>query len=58
MSTIHMTRNPDEYPEPHSAEVHPEEVENYRTAGFLPADPLDHDGDGKKGGSRKKKAAE
>lgn len=39
-----------------TADVHPDEVENYRAGGFEPADkadPLDHDGDGKKGGSPK-----
>lgn len=55
---IKMTRDPELYPAPHEADVHPDEVENYRAGGFSPADPLDHDGDGKKGGSRKKKAAE
>lgn len=56
--TIKMTRSAD-HPAPHCADVHPAEVENYRTAGFMPAEPLDHDGDGIKGGSlprRNKKA--
>lgn len=29
------------------------DVETWRGYGFEPADPLDHDGDGKSGGSRK-----
>jgi hypothetical protein len=34
------------------ADVHPDEVENYRAGGFEVVDhPLDHDGDGKPGGS-------
>lgn len=52
MSTIKMVRDAEQYPAPHAADVHPEEVENYRLGGFVPADPLDHDGNGKKGGSR------
>lgn len=57
--TIKMIR-PAEYPAPHSADVHPDEVENYRAGGFVPADPLDHDSNGKKGGAlpRKKKATD
>ena len=50
-ATIRMTRDPAFYPAPHSADVHPDEVENYRKGGFAVADPLDHDGDGAKGGS-------
>ena len=35
-----------------AADVHPNEVENFRKAGFEIAEhPLDHDGDGKAGGS-------
>lgn len=48
--TIKMVR-PDSYPAPHRCDVHPAEVENYRVGGWVPADPLDHDGDGKPGGS-------
>lgn len=56
---VHMTRDPEQYPAPHSADVHAEEVENFTAGGWVVADPLDHDGDGKKGGSRpRKKAAE
>lgn len=40
-----------EYPEPRTADVHPDELDNYRIGGFEIADPLDHDGDGVKGGS-------
>lgn len=58
MALIKMTRDPETYPEPHSADVHADEVENYRVGGWAPADPLDHDANGKKGGSRPKKAAE
>ncbi|WP_022684554.1 hypothetical protein [Sphingobium bisphenolivorans] len=52
MSTILMKRDAS-HPAPHTADVHVDEVENYRAAGFEPADPLDHDGDGKAGGSLK-----
>lgn len=54
--TIRMTRDPADHPAPHHADVHPDEVENYRAAGFAPADPLDHDGNGVKGGSLPKTA--
>ena len=58
--TVKMIRDAEQYPAPHEADVHPNEVENYRAGGFVPADPLDHDGDGEKGGSlpktRRKKA--
>lgn len=47
--------------EPCSADVHPDEVENFRAGGFeveggqspsaSDLDPLDHDGDGQPGGS-------
>ncbi len=35
---IKMVRG-SEWPEPHSADVHPDEVENYRVGGFEPANP-------------------
>ena len=54
--TVKMTRDPESFPDPHEADVHPDEIENYRAGGFVPADPLDHDGDGKKGGARKPRA--
>jgi len=50
--TVKMTRG-EHYPAPHSADVHPDEVEHYRAGGFELADPLDHDHSGKKGGSEK-----
>lgn len=31
---VRMKRDPDTYPEPHTADVHPAEVENYRAGGF------------------------
>lgn len=34
--TIKMERDPEAYPAPHSADVHPEEVENFRLGGFVP----------------------
>jgi hypothetical protein len=49
--TIRMKRDRGQYPAPHEADVHPDEVANYRIGGWIPADPLDHDGDGGKGGS-------
>lgn len=58
MATVHMTRDPETNEAPHSADVHPEEVANYAAGGWVVADPLDHDGNGKKGGSRPRKKAE
>jgi hypothetical protein len=47
MSTIRMVRA-----DGFSADVHPDMVDDYRQGGFEVADnPLDHDGDGKPGGS-------
>lgn len=31
---VQMVRDPEIYPEPHSAQVHPDEVENYRPGGW------------------------
>lgn len=33
--TVAMVRNPEEYPAPHSADVHPDEVQNYRVNGWV-----------------------
>lgn len=47
MSTIRMKRADGK-----TADVHPDMVDDYRAGGFEVADnPLDHDGDGKAGGS-------
>ena len=35
MNTIKMTRDPNSYPVPHAADVHPAEVENYRKHGWV-----------------------
>lgn len=32
---VKMVRDPEAYPEPHTADVHPDEVENYRVGGFV-----------------------
>lgn len=31
---VTMVRDPEQYPEPHTAEVHPDEVDNYRPGGW------------------------
>lgn len=31
---VKMARDPEIYPDPHTADVHPDEVENYRKGGF------------------------
>jgi len=38
MSTVHMVRDPEVYPAPHTADVHPEEVDNYKTGGWQVAE--------------------
>lgn len=35
--TVAMIRDHHAYPEPHSADVHPDEVENYRAGGWVEA---------------------
>lgn len=34
---VEMVRDPEMYPEPHTAQVHPAEVDNYRAGGWTPA---------------------
>lgn len=51
MQTVRMVRDAEAYPAPHTADVHPAEVENYAVGGWVVSHPLDHDGDGKPGGS-------
>lgn len=36
--TVKMVRSAEVYPAPHSVEVHPDEVENYRAGGFVPVE--------------------
>lgn len=48
---VHMVRDPKEFPDSNRAQVEPQDVETFRALGFEVADPLDHDQDGKKGGS-------
>lgn len=31
---VKMARNPEQYPAPHEAQVHPDEVDNYRPGGW------------------------
>lgn len=35
---VKMVRDPAEHSEPHSADVHPDEVDNYRSGGWVEAD--------------------
>lgn len=49
---VRMTRHPESNPAPHECDAHPDEVANYKAGGWQVADPLDHDGDGKKGGAK------
>jgi hypothetical protein len=54
--TVRMTRDPAMFPAPHTADIHPDEVENAKSGGWRLPDPLDHDHDGKKGGAKPAKA--
>lgn len=38
--TVKMTRNAEQFPAPHEADVHPSEVENYAAAGWQIAEEL------------------
>lgn len=38
--TVFMRRNSAMWPQPHTADVHPNEVENFKAAGFVEATPL------------------
>lgn len=33
-NAVAMVRDSEQYPEPHSADVHPDEVENYKAGGW------------------------
>jgi hypothetical protein len=57
MSTIAMIRDAKQFPDSHDANVHPDNVAEFEAAGWTRRDPLDHDSDGRKGGSKKKAAA-
>jgi hypothetical protein len=37
--TVFMQRNSEQWPAPHTANVHPDEVANYRLGGFVPVEP-------------------
>jgi hypothetical protein len=52
IKTIKMARDPAQYPAPHEADVHPDEVENYRTAGFVEVESEAKD-KGQKAGDKK-----
>lgn len=54
---VRMVRDRDTNPAPFECDCHPSEVGNYMAGGWMVADPLDHDGDGKKGGSKRKAKA-
>lgn len=55
--TIRMVRDANEHPDSHEANVHADQVSDFEGWGWRRADALDHDGDGKKGGSKKKAKA-
>lgn len=57
IETIRLVRDAKEFPDSHEALVDSETIGTFLDAGWKRADPLDHDGDGKKGGSRSPKKA-
>lgn len=40
---VAMTRSADDYPAPHTADVHPDEVENFKVAGWVVAEQTQED---------------
>ncbi len=61
IETIRLVRDAKEFPDSHEALVDSETIGTFLDAGWKRADPLDHDGDGKKGGAkpgRKAKASQ
>ena len=56
-AVVRMIRDPKAYPESHQANVPAAAVAEFEALGWQVADPLDHDGDGKKGGSKRKAKA-
>lgn len=39
IKTVAMVRDSEQYPAPHVADVHPDEVENYAAGGWMAAQP-------------------
>lgn len=37
VKTVPMKRDPELFPQPHTADVHPDEVQHYEAAGFVKA---------------------
>lgn len=51
--TVAMTRDPEQFPAPHRADVHPDEVENFAAGGWVvSAQPAPAE-DGKKAAGKK-----
>ena len=51
---IKLTRDAEAFPDSHEATVGADELAQWEANGWAVADPLDHDGDGQKGGSKPK----
>lgn len=56
-SVVRMVRDAKAHPDSHEANVPAAAVPEFEALGWRLADPLDHDGDGKKGGSKRKAKA-
>ncbi len=56
-NVVAMRRDAKEFAHSHDANVHPDQVAEFEEDGWERVDPLDHDANGKKGGSRKKARA-
>lgn len=55
IETVQLIRDAKEFPDCHTAIVDHDGVEAFLAAGWKRADALDHDGNGKKGGSKPRK---
>lgn len=55
-TVVRMVRDAKAHPESHEANVPAASVAEFEALGWHLADPLDHDGNGKKGGAKKAKA--
>jgi len=55
-TVVRMVRDANAHPDSHEANVPAASIAEFEALGWRLADPLDHDGDGKKGGSKRAKA--
>lgn len=55
-TVVRMVRDAHAHPDSHEANVPAASIAEFEALGWRLADPLDHDGDGKKGGGKRAKA--